>query len=266
MERDDRRRADALDRSWDAVQRGERPPSGQVDDFAAAIVARVSESRARPDIEAYHRTVRLRLLEPAALAPQPVLPSSPPIRLPTAPAETPARRARFVPFAAAAVLILLIAAAGYFAFGRDGGNPRMAIPGVVASPSPEPPDPTVLTVTIPAEELPSSDSVSSGLAYVTVPVGNRSRWDAYCCPGPMVEYVVEGSYSVVAEAPVRVVRANGTVEEIPAGTEVTLAAGDALVSRNETAVEAWNGGTEPVLLLNWVYIDDTGFQGHSLPG
>jgi hypothetical protein len=83
----------------------------------------------------------------------------------------------------------------------------------------------------------------------------------------MIEYVVEGTYGVRAEASVRVIRADGTEEEIAAGTEVTLATGDALISRNETMVEAWNSGTIPTLLLNWTYLDNTGrIGGHALPG
>ena len=80
----------------------------------------------------------------------------------------------------------------------------------------------------------------------------------------MVEYVIEGSYSVRAEAPITVVRANGAKEAIPAGTEVTLAPGDALISRNETVVEAWNSGTVPTVLLNWMFIN--GASGHFVPG
>src|SRR4051812_28598446 len=66
MERDERRRADALDRYWDAAQRGEQPaPPGQFDELTAAMIARVNVPRARANIDAYHRSVCLRVLEPA---------------------------------------------------------------------------------------------------------------------------------------------------------------------------------------------------------
>jgi hypothetical protein len=136
---------------------------------------------------------------------------------------------------------------------------------VVVTPSPD--DPvfeTVFTTTLPPEALPSGDRLTAGLALFTIPVGAHSTWEPTCCPGPMVEYVVAGTYDVRAEAPMTVVRANGAVEEIAAGVDVALVAGDALISRNETVVEAWNDGPVPTLLLNWMVID--GAVGHLVPG
>jgi len=268
VERDDRRRADALDRYWDAVQRGEQPASSPVDDFAAAVIPRVNEGHARPNIDAYHRRVRLRVLEPISQKEDPVLtPARPGIR-PVATPEIPAWRSRFAPLAAAVVLVL-VAAAGYLAIVRDDDDRPNSIPAaVVATPSLDDPviEP-VFTVTLPAEEIPSGDGVSSGLALFTIPVGHRATWEPTCCPGPMIEYVVEGSYGVRATAPIEVVRANGATEEIAAGAEVTLAAGDALISRNETVVEVWNAGDIPVVLLNWMTIDGAnGHNGHNVPG
>ena len=80
----------------------------------------------------------------------------------------------------------------------------------------------------------------------------------------MLEYVLEGVYGVRAEDLIEVVRTNGEAEAVAAGTEITLTAGDALISRNETVVEVWNGGNVPVKLLNWMMID--GATGHLVPG
>jgi hypothetical protein len=135
----------------------------------------------------------------------------------------------------------------------------------MATPSPD--DPVVepvFTTTLSAAEIPSGDGVSSGLAVFTIPVGHRATWEPTCCPGPMIEYVTEGTYGVRATAPIEVMRANGATDEIAAGTEVTLTAGDALISRNETVVEVWNAGDVPVVLLNWMTID--GANGHNVPG
>jgi hypothetical protein len=266
VERNDRRRADALDRYWDAVQHGEQPaPSGQIDDFAAAVVARVNQSHARPNIDAYHRRVRLRVLEPISQQEDPMMMLARPGIRPVTTPEIPAWRFRFAPLAAAVVL-MLVAAAGYLALVRDGNDRPNSIPAAVVA-TPDPDDPaieTVFTTTMPAEAMPSGDRVSAGLALFTIPVDHRATWEPTCCPGPMIEYIVEGMYGVRAEAPIEVVRASGATEEISAGTEVTLAAGDALISRNETVVEVWNAGDVPVVLLNWMYIEAA--TGHLVPG
>jgi len=82
----------------------------------------------------------------------------------------------------------------------------------------------------------------------------------------MVEYVIAGTYTVRAESAIRVVRADGAEEEIPAGVDAVLTPGDALISRNETVVEGANTGDVPVELLNWVLLAAGGFGGHALPG
>ena len=147
----------------------------------------------------------------------------------------------------------------------EDGAPGTPAPAVAA-------EETLLEVTLPADALPRGAGVVAGLAHFTVPPGTRSAWlgsrPPACCPGPLVEYVLAGSYTVRAEAAIRVVRADGTAAEAPAGATVVLGAGDGLVSRNETAVEAANAGAAPVELLGWALIDDptASFGGHYLGG
>jgi hypothetical protein len=134
----------------------------------------------------------------------------------------------------------------------------------VASPAPdEPLIETVFTMPLAAEEMPTGYG-SSGLALYSVPVGHRTTWEPSCCPGPLIEYVVEGSYGARAEAPLRVVRSTGETDEIAAGTEVMLGPGDTLISRNETVAEIWNAGETPVVLLDWWYLE--GDVGHEVSG
>jgi hypothetical protein len=185
----------------------------------------------------------------------------------------PWRHRSTVVAAIAAVLLLIGVGIGYLAFGPGwpGDELRTTIPAAVApaaTPSPAPyTEESLLTITLPAEALPGGDAIGAGLIHVTIPVGNRSTWVPTCCPGPYVDYVIVGSYTVRADAPIQVVRDDGSAEDIPAGTEVTLGAGDALISRNEVGIEGANTGSGPVELLGWLLVETTSsFGGHYLPG
>ena len=135
-----------------------------------------------------------------------------------------------------------------------------------ATPSPETtPGDTVLELTFPVDALPTGDGVSAGLGYFSIPPGNSSTWISKCCRGPLIEYVVSGQYTVTVAAAIEVFRADGTVEQIPANTVATLGPGDSLLSRNETEAQAVNNGMEPVDIVQWTFVDESGddrqFQG-----
>jgi quercetin dioxygenase-like cupin family protein len=156
--------------------------------------------------------------------------------------------------------------------------PLAAAPAPAATPLPGLTEETLLEADLAAEALPRGEGVWAAFAHFAVPPGSRGRWAPSCCPGPLVEYVLAGAYAVRAEAPVRVVRAGGTEEAVPAGTEAVLGPGDGLVSRNEVAVEAANAGDGILELLSWALVDDPEgtlggntpdtpavFGGHRLP-
>ena len=176
-----------------------------------------------------------------------------------------------------AVLVLLVLGLVYYTLGPGRGNndgPAVIPPVVIPTETPVPTatlgptQQTVLDITFPAEMVPHFDDLAAGLAHWSVPPGTRSSWNPTCCPGLLFEFVAMGSYTIRAETTVRVVRADGSTEEIPADTETTLEAGDTLISRNDTAVEAWNDGAESVELISfvWIGIDNPGFGGHILDG
>jgi len=174
---------------------------------------------------------------------------------------------------AAAVLIALVGtlsqasnrSGSVWGWLRDRNGPSgPAIDAPVATTIPA--DDGLLTITLPAGAIPRGEGVNAGLAHFSIPPGTRSTWIPYCCPGPMVEYVIAGTYTVRAQSAVRVVRADGTEEVVAAGVETVLDPGDALISRNETVVEGANTGDVPVELLNWVLLAAGGFGGHALPG
>jgi hypothetical protein len=68
------------------------------------------------------------------------------------------------------------------------------------------------------------------------------------------EYVVAGTYTVIPDGPVQVVRADGdgTPQPSAAGMKIALGPGDALLSPSETTFTATNAGTTPVELLTAV--------------
>jgi len=173
-------------------------------------------------------------------------------------------------YAAAAILILGIVLS--FDLFRDYRADHDRGPAILAPASPEPTaestDNTVLETTIPADVIPASGFDSAGLALFTIPVGNRSTWEKFCCAGPLIEHVISGTVTVRIAAAIQVVRADGTVEDVPADTEVTLKPGDSLITRIEATREVANTGTEPVVLISFVALEGNSghFDGDRLPG
>lgn len=284
MERDERRRADALDRYWDATLRGEMPARpGHLDEATALVVAQLARRPASPSLNAAQLRVRQRIVATTNASEETMHASSLNLSLPDVgprPAcsrvvSLPARRGSYRGSArlALAAAVLLALALGYVVV-EPGGPSRNRAPVIPAgyshagSPTPAgAADELLLDIVLPAEAFPLGGPIGTGIVRNTIPPGTRSTWEPTCCPGPYVEYVISGGYTVRADAAIRLIHANGTADEVPAGTEVVLRPGDALVSRNETAVEVANTGTETVELLTWILVEDPKgmFGGHVLP-
>jgi len=117
------------------------------------------------------------------------------------------------------------------------------------------PEEPLYTITLPPDALPSWDPVVISLTHFTISAGTESTWEASagaCCPGPKLKFIVAGTLRVVSEGPIQVVRAGSpdTIETVPAGTDVVLAVGDTVITRNEHG-DIWvNPGPEPVELLS----------------
>ncbi len=286
MERDERRRADALDRFWDARQRGDSPTRpDELDEMTAQLVDHLSRPPATPGMNAAQLRVRQRIVAAANSSEETMHASSLNLPLPitsrhlsrSRAADLPARRGpyRGGAWVALAAVVVLALASGYVALGpggpgRDRGEPIPAGYSQAGSPAPTGvTEDLLLDIVLPAEAFPPGGPIGIGTGIVrnTIPPGTRSTWEPTCCPGPYVEYVIAGEYRVRAEAVLSLIHAGGTAEEVPAGTEVVLRPGDALISRNETVVEAANTGTETVELLTWVLVEDlkATYGGHVLP-
>jgi hypothetical protein len=179
------------------------------------------------------------------------------------PRVPPRQRGVLAPLATAA-LVLLVLAGSFFAFGpgRTGRHDDVpALLPIVATPATPAIDGTVeeslLEVTLPPELLPQGERITSEFSYLTMPGESSGSWrglDRVDWRGLRLHYVLDGSLAIQAEGDARVQRAGAgaSLEEVPAGEEVTLGPGDAWVSRNETPYEVRTPETAPARFLVWV--------------
>ena len=188
---------------------------------------------------------------------------------------------RFLNQLATAALLLLTLAVGFAAIRQ--GMPEKPdegtwVPAFVRALESGPDgvvDIPLVETTFSPEELPGGDK-EAVYYQLTIPPGESLRYlgGLYCgcrnetiTKGVGVEVVQTGTYTIRLEAPLRVQRAGSTEpdEEIPAGIEVTLAAGDAVIYPDYAAPGAiGNAGDEPVTLTG-VIINATEGSGTPLP-
>ena len=165
MERDERRRRAALDRYWDATQRGEtpiRPPD--VDEVTARVVDLLAKTPTSPDQAAARLRVRQRIVAAANTTEETMHASALPLpgadliaRPPLVHARTdPRHRYRPISRFAFAALVLVALVVGYARFGPgrpDDGAPVM-IPAAVLA--------TEVATPAEAEPYPGADHVIIG--------------------------------------------------------------------------------------------------------
>ena len=171
-----------------------------------------------------------------------------------------------MPLATAALVVFTLTFA-YLAFGPPRpGRPAEQAAGIPAafstpaSPSAEMiAEETLLEITLPADAMP--DTIYSGQNHYTIPPGSSGRWEptrfsATCCTGSRLNYVIEGTYTVRGEGPMQVLHsAAERWEDVPAGTEIVLESGDALLSWMDDSFDAVNSSSAPVELLDGVLFD-----------
>src|SRR5215218_1329718 len=261
VERDERALADALDQQWDALLRGDVPAvPADVDADLVALVAGLQAAGSAlpplfPDPEQAWRDLRANLPPPRAE------PSDEATVLPTwFHANGHAKRfteeqwtpplprrggGRFLNQLATAALLLLTLAVGFTAISqRMPENPDEGtwVPALVRALE-SGPDGTVDTplveTTFSAEELPGGEKEAVYYQLTIPPGGSLPYLGGLFCgcridtitKGVGVEVIQTGTYTIRLEALLRVQRAGSTEpdEAIPAGTEVTVAAGDAVI-------------------------------------
>jgi mannose-6-phosphate isomerase-like protein (cupin superfamily) len=151
----------------------------------------------------------------------------------------------------ATALLLIAAVIAVFIVVRP-HRPAVA-PQQVAAPLFAAPGTLLFTTTVASEELPAKAPVRYVLAHGTVQPGAETHLRpsyAVCCPGTFIDYVLKGTYALRVAGPLRVIRANGEMETIPANTEVTLAAGDAAIHRFEDGWDSRNPGSSTTEVLD----------------
>ena len=293
MERDERNLAEALDRHWDAHIRGEpRSATAGIDPDLVALVTRLQAVGSTlpslfPDPDRAWRELPHVLPPPGWSNEETPFPAWPPANgyadLVAEQRSTSPRRGGGWVLAqlATAALLLLTLAVGFVAIRQrlpEARDEAMWVPALVRALEGAPGgviDTPLIETTFTAEELPSGEK--EALYYqLTIPPGAGLPYlgGPLCgCHGETItegvgaEIVQSGAYSLRIEAPMRVQRAGSTrpSEEIPAGTEVTLAAGDAVIYPNYAAPgDIRNAGDEPVTLIG-VAIFSTEESGVPLP-
>lgn len=288
MTPDDRRQATDLDRHWDAFALEGAPPElSALDRETAELLSQLWSWSAPPQSATVRGRIWQRIQDqqeeegsmfaPALTQLHHLLSEA--MLAPTGRAAPPAAThhpvSRWKGFSAnlatAAVLVLALAV-GLFAAGSWPRSWRTAepsgLPAVVVAPATPATTAaqaaTLLDVIIPEEQLPRGERVSSIFEYATSPAGSTGRWlpaNSAGQPGLRVHHMVEGSTIVRADDASQVVRAGGsTPEDVAAGAEVTLQAGDTWIARNETAFDAVNPNDTPARVLIWVLanVEDPG--------
>lgn len=160
-------------------------------------------------------------------------------------------RARRVParagYAAAAVLIaaaLALAIRPWEDGQRAALPPALPAPTAAATPATTPASGTIeLRAT--ATGLPDGPSWV-GIARDTFTPGTDITFD---CRGADLLIVESGTLLVTTDRPARVTRAGGSAAEVPASTEVTLAAGDGIAVEGPTALRLRNPGSAPAVAI-----------------
>jgi hypothetical protein len=296
VERDERDRADALDRRWDALLCGETTSTTDLDADLATLIARLQAAGSAipplfPDRNQAWRELR------QAATPAPVSSGddgSPPLPWPYpnghAPADPfprqqsqtspPRHRGRWVlTQLATAALLLLTLAAGFAAIRQrppETPDEGRWVPALVRALEAAPGgivDTLLIELSFSAEELPRGAKEAT-YYQVTLPPATSMPYlgGHFCgCPGEIiaagvgVEVVQTGVYTLRLEAPLRVQREGSTrpSEEIPAGAEVTLTAGDAVIYPDYAAPgDIRNTGNEPVTLIG---VSITAAEGSGTP-
>jgi hypothetical protein len=166
---------------------------------------------------------------------------------------------------AGVVMLALVLGLVLDAYGRtwftDNGTSGPGGTAILAPDTPEAADPTdqvlveaLLTADFFANSQPDGDALSFWLAKSVVPANTTDPWEATLregYPGLELQFVLDGSISVTAADPVKVIRSgsDGTAEEIEAGTAITLDMGDALIHRTDQS-SVWTTGDAPATLLS----------------
>jgi hypothetical protein len=275
MEREtERRRAEALDRYWDAVLSGSHQAvPAEVDEMPAALIRQLQALGSTPGMEEARGRIWERLthrsrceLEDMSKNTTAVLPSAGPAvgisgRVDTLPGARPHRhgaldrpRRMMTQFATAAlVLLTLLASLVAFRGSHPGRTDDGLMPIAALIDSLAPSGVTAVTLvetTLPVEALPRGVT-GCALDLSDIPPESESTWSVF--QNVNLRYVLSGEITVRSNSAAQVLRAgsDGAWEAVSAGTTMTLAPGDAVLFLNMTTATFSNTGPAPVETLGW---------------
>src|SRR5215203_6993194 len=174
---------------------------------------------------------------------------------------TPAARRWGAGFAqtTSVLLLVLTLGLGYLAlvFG-DGSDPDRGPSAIVPAPTHPAVDmadaETLYSLTLSPEDFPRSPERGISSEGFVVEPGTTGEWpgtSAICCSGVRVDYVVDGVYTVRADGPIDVRRADGREETIPAEAETVLGPGDRMLVPDGIGFTNANNGDAPVHVVGW---------------
>ena len=281
MERNERRRAADLDRYWDALLQGHaggRSSTAKPEPVLAALIDRLHAAVAIPPLFPYPEQ-SWRELQRTATAPT-ALRSTEPASSPQPEAArrfaSPAHPRRFSPWRpgwslapVATALLVLLLLIGYLGVwqGRLHNRERTTwLPASVAAALPEEFSEEILfAATFPADTLRDGEPEAVFYRSVLLPgatVPYLTGMACFCSPesiasGVGAELIESGSYSVRLDAPFWVQRGGFAAEreEIPAGENTVLIAGDVAIFHDFGSGEMRNAGAEPVAVIGIVVVD-----------
>jgi hypothetical protein len=234
------------------------PPTSSRERVRRSLQASASSKFAPKEVDMFSQTEVFRPQAIAANGWRPAQPAEP-------------RRSRLIDWpraylaAAAVLLIVLGSIAVAYRYSGDSG-PSRGGPAILAPATPSPTGETLLEITLPAEIVPHTSDRHVGLSHEAYGPKSHAVWDPYCCDGPIIQYQLTGTITVRAEAPVQIVRANGSTDDILANTDATVNPGDALIVLNQVRIETTNDGSEPAEVLSWAFIDEPNDKFHGRTG
>ena len=154
---------------------------------------------------------------------------------------------------ATAALLLLTLVSTFVAFGRMRGELEerpASLPAVlVATPSPETAEKTLVSTILPAEMIPTAlGNRTFNVWHVELEPGTRVPVTGQL-QGPQITHILAGELTLRVDGSLKVVRGEGIAaqeEQVPPGTEVVLQPGDTAVYAYDSPAEYANLGATPV--------------------
>ena len=277
MEHSERRRADALERYWDAAQRGEAWRGDEVDELAAAVIHHLGVRPPTAELDAAQRRGRLRLIGlakttedvtntltlsfPRSRGDSGGLRTSPVAR-PHWPWLLDSTHWSLPHLATVALLLVTLGFAvatmsmGRVHIDRLTGQPASIAGRNVTTATGESTIEPLFATTLTADQIPQEGQLRFVLWRLLLAPGDGfPAWTQSqpCCRGPQFTHVVEGELTVEAAGPIEVVRgAGGTLEvlQLAPGEEIIVGPGDTIVHDFAFPAAYAVRGTHPVQIVN----------------